>query len=70
MEETFNIKELSTYLKCSVSEIRKLVKEKNIPFYRVGRKIYCRKESIDKWIIQQEINNLLDNVADNQTKPI
>ena len=60
MNETLNIQELSSYLRCSVSEIRKLVKSKKIPFYRVGSKLFFKKDSINRWITQQEVNNLLD----------
>lgn len=70
MEETFNVKEVSQYLKCSVSEIRKLIRDNTIPYYRIGNKIFCRKESIDKWITQQEVNNLLDSVSEEKIKPL
>ena len=37
MNETFNIKELSEYLKCSISGIRKLVRCKRIPYFRIRK---------------------------------
>ena len=61
MNETFNIKELSTYLRCSISIIRKLVKENDIPFFRIGSKLFFKKTSIDNWINYKENNNLNDN---------
>ena len=54
MSETFTIKELADYLRCSVSELRKLIKNGEIPFYRVGKKIFFKHTSIEEWILQQE----------------
>lgn len=52
--EVFTVSEVATYLKCSQSAIRKLVNNKQIPFYRIGRKILFKKLSIDAWILNQE----------------
>jgi len=35
MNDTFSIKELSLYLKCSISGIRNLVRNKKIPYFRI-----------------------------------
>lgn len=56
--EIFSVKELSDYLKCSISCIRKLVRDKTIPFFRLGYKINFDKKSIDNWVSQQEQNNI------------
>lgn len=61
MNETFNIKELSEYLKCSISGIRNLVRSKKIPYYRIGNRIFFRKETIDLWIKNQEVQNIQSN---------
>ena len=53
----FNVEELSKYLHTSQSSIRKLVREKNIPHYRILSRIFFDKESIDIWINNQEISN-------------
>ena len=47
---TFNIKEVSEYLHCSVSLIRKMVANKEIPYFRMGNRLYFKKEIIDTWI--------------------
>ncbi len=60
--ETFKVNELAEYLGCSQSAIRKLVTNKKIPFFNVGRRILFRKEAIDKWIHQQEINIECNNL--------
>lgn len=35
MNDIFNIKEISKYLKCSVSGIRSLVRNKKIPYFKI-----------------------------------
>lgn len=60
MNDTLDIIELSIYLKCSVSVIRKLVRNNGIPFFRIGNRLFFRKESIDLWIKNQEMKNFQD----------
>ena len=60
MNDTLDIIELSIYLKCSVSVIRKLVRNNGIPFFRIGNRLSFRKESIDLWIKNQEMKNFQD----------
>lgn len=69
MNETFNIKELATYLKCSESLIRKYVRNKKIPYFKVNR-LYFRKESIDLWIQNQELQNMQQESYDKKIKPL
>lgn len=45
-----NIKELSIYLQTSIPQIRKLVCEKKIPYFRVGNRIKFDLNEINKWI--------------------
>lgn len=45
-----NIKELSIYLQTSIPQIRKLVREKKIPHFRVGNRIKFDLNEINKWI--------------------
>ena len=54
MKEIYNIKELSNYLKISPSEIRKLVRQNQIPYFRVGNRIKFEKQSINEWIEKQQ----------------
>lgn len=70
MNETFNIKEASNYLKCSESILRKMVKNKTIRYYRIGNRIFFRKESIDLWIQNQEIQNVHSNNYEIKVKPL
>jgi len=53
MEEVFNVKEAADYLKCSQSTIRKLLRNKSIPSYRVAQRIFFKKSLIDLWINNQ-----------------
>ena len=48
-----NVITLSKYLGCSPSMVRKLIRTKAIPFYRVGNKILFEKSTIDWWISNQ-----------------
>lgn len=50
---TMDVIALSQYLGCSVSMVRKLIRTKAIPFYRVGTKILFEKSAIDWWISNQ-----------------
>lgn len=70
MSETYNIKEVSQYLKCSVSGIRNLVRNKSIPYYRIGNRLFFKKESIDLWIQNQEETNMYHVTNELQIKPL
>ena len=50
MKEILDLKELSSYLKISVSEIRKLVWQKRIPHFRIGNRIKFDLQHINLWI--------------------
>ena len=62
MKEIYNIKELSSYLKISPSEIRKLVRQHKIPYFRVGNRIKFEKQSINEWIENLEKDNSRNSV--------
>lgn len=46
--------EIAQYLGVSQDLIFKMVREKSIPHFRIGRRILFRVESIDKWITERE----------------
>lgn len=54
MKEILDLKELSSYLKISVSEIRKLVWQKRIPHFRIGNRIKFDLEHVNLWIEKLE----------------
>lgn len=57
-----NIRELSNYLQISTSQIRKLVREKKIPHFRVGNRIKFDLNEIDKWIENLQENEVKNSV--------
>ena len=54
---SFTIKELSEYMGIGISTIRKLVYEKQLPYFKIGCKYFFRKDSIDSWIKNKEEEN-------------
>lgn len=54
----FNVKEVANYLNCSVSSIRTLVRNKKIPYFRIGSKLNFNKEAVDNWVHNQEVQNM------------
>lgn len=54
----FNVKEVADYLNCSVSAIRTLVRNKQIPYFRIGSKLNFNKEAVDRWVHNQELQNM------------
>lgn len=59
--QIFTVKELAEYLSCSVSSIRNLVRNSSIPCFRIGSKINFKKEAIDSWVCNQELNSVQVN---------
>lgn len=58
MEDVFNVQELTKYLHCSDSTVRKLIKDKEIPNFRIANRIYFKKALIDMWIQNQCIRSV------------
>jgi excisionase family DNA binding protein len=54
----FNVSEVCNYLHTSQSSIRKLIRTKQIPHYRILSRIFFDKETIDMWISNQQLNSL------------
>lgn len=57
MKDILEIKELSNYLQVSISEIRKLVRQKNIPYFRIGNRLKFDLANINLWIEELEEKN-------------
>ena len=49
-KEIYNIQRVSEYLDISISEVRKLVREKRIPFFRIGNRLKFDLHCINLWI--------------------
>jgi excisionase family DNA binding protein len=60
-----DVKELSEYLKMSDSAIYKLTSTSQIPHYKSGKKLYFKKEDIDKWLETKRIKTIdeLEEIA-------
>ena len=56
-KEIINIQELSSYLKISIPEIRKLVRQRNIPYFRIGNRLKFDLANINLWIEELEEKN-------------
>lgn len=52
-----NIKELSKYLNCSISQIRKMIYENEIPYFRIGNRYMFNILIINSWV-----TNLHNNI--------
>jgi excisionase family DNA binding protein len=51
LSDWMTIKDASHYLKMSVGFLRKAVREKRVPFARVGSKaLRFRREELDRWL--------------------
>jgi excisionase family DNA binding protein len=65
-EEVFDMKEALSYLKLSKGTMYRMTMDRLVPHYKVGKRLYFRKEELDAWIgkgkvkTQQEINEESD----------
>lgn len=60
--DVMNVEEVAKYLKCSMSKIRNMVRDSEIPHFRIGNRLNFKRETIDNWIHNKEIQSLNDNV--------
>lgn len=51
---TLTVKEVADYIGVSKDLVYKLVREKEIPAVRIGRRLVFRMESIEKWMVGKE----------------
>lgn len=66
--EIMNVKEVAEYLNCSCSKIRNMVRDKQIPNFRIGSKLNFNKQTIDIWVHNQELINIQKDISENLTK--
>ncbi|PYI54493.1 excisionase family DNA-binding protein [Paenibacillus flagellatus] len=55
--ERMSVKEAAPYIGASEYKLREMVRQKEIPSYRIGSRILFRKTTLDDWIAQQEREN-------------
>ncbi|MCA1011383.1 helix-turn-helix domain-containing protein [Halobacillus halophilus] len=53
---TLTVKELASYLGLSVDLVYRLVRENEISYVRIGRRILFKKDSVERWLDAQEMN--------------
>ncbi len=51
-------KELSEYLRISVSTIRRMIAKNEIPYFRLSNKIYFNTSVVNEWIKNQDTNTI------------
>jgi len=56
--QTISVKEAAEYLGISKDLVYSLVRHKQIPNVKVGRRILFRKEALNDWLERQEVNSL------------
>ena len=49
-EALMTVAEVSEYLACSVSLVRRLAQRSEIPYYRLGRLLRFRRTDVDAWL--------------------
>jgi len=57
--EFLTAEEVAEYLRLPLSTVYKLVQDKRLPGFKVGKHWRFRKDSIEKWINDQERKNVL-----------
>jgi excisionase family DNA binding protein len=56
--EFLTAEEVAEYLRLPLSTVYKLVQDKRLPGFKVGKHWRFRKDSIEKWIKDQERKNV------------
>lgn len=51
-------KELANFLRLSPQKINKMRKNGEIPYFKIGRKIFFNKDKIDLWIQRREMESM------------
>jgi excisionase family DNA binding protein len=49
-ERLITAREVASYLRCSISTVRRMVLRGQVPHYRLGRMIRFRRSEIDAWL--------------------
>jgi excisionase family DNA binding protein len=55
--DPMDVKDLSAYLKISVSTIYKFTSTRSIPYYKNGKRLFFKREEINDWIFTTKINS-------------
>ncbi len=60
---TMTVKEVAVFLGVSVDVVYEQVRKGNIPYFRVGRRILFRIETLEIWMSDAEENSCSSNCA-------
>jgi len=55
MDEFLTRDELCALLKCSLSTVERLLRQRPFPVVKVGRKVLVRRTAVEAWLAAQEI---------------
>lgn len=59
MEKTrLNPHEAAEYIGCRYDKLLQMVRKKEIPHYRIGRRVFFTKETLTQWIETMEKNSI------------
>jgi excisionase family DNA binding protein len=61
--------EVATYLHCSVSTVRRLVRRGKIPHYRLGKMVRFRRREIDNWLALHHEGERVPEVKSSSINP-
>lgn len=53
--EIMSVDETASFLHCSSSNIRNMIRSNQIPYFRLGARIYFTKQAIIEWLHSKEI---------------
>jgi excisionase family DNA binding protein len=60
--QTINVQEAAAFIGVSKDLVYQLVRQKDIPHLKVGKRILFRKESLERWMNNQEVTSIQTNV--------
>lgn len=66
--EFLTVEEVATYLRLPLSTVYKLVQDKKLPGFKVGKHWRFRRETIEKWINDQEAINIKSTTEPSKSK--
>ncbi|MDV7187620.1 helix-turn-helix domain-containing protein [Lutibacter sp. TH_r2] len=58
--EIMSLKQLCEYYDFTKSHIYKLTSNREIPFYKNGKRLYFKKDEIDQWILENRVKTVKD----------
>ena len=58
-EGLMTVSDVSRYLRCSVSTVRRLVSRCEIPHFRLGKLVRFRRSELDAWLVLHHEGQLL-----------